>query len=134
MRIDFVAILIFTLAICIGAVALQLYLSKQRNWWPGLILPALTFAVSLMVIVGMGVYVVSSEAVVSEFVNGQWIMNEHGISDTNHQSIPGAIVGTLYMFLIFNVPTVVLLVTYKVVKVKQYRLRDVEMMSLQDLQ
>jgi len=110
MRIDFVAFLILTLAICTGTVALQLYLAKQHSRWPGLVLPALTFAVSLAAVMGIGIYIVSPQAV------------------------SGAIASAVYMFLIFNIPTVILLIIYKIARNKQARLRDVQRMSLQDLQ
>ena len=50
-----IAFLALLLAIIIGAIILQIYLSKKENGWLWLILPILMFAVSLTVLWGMRV-------------------------------------------------------------------------------
>ena len=124
--------LIFLLAIPVGAIFLQIYLSKKENKWYGLILPLATLAISLMAVMGMAAFVEVGQTTMSQYIDGALvatIIDEGG----NREAIPGAMGGIIYTFILLNIPTVILLAIYKAVRSKQNRRRDVEKMSVQDL-
>ena len=43
MTITTISFLLFLLAVLVGAILLQIFLSRRKSRWPGLVLPALTF-------------------------------------------------------------------------------------------
>jgi len=127
-----VLLFIILLAIPVGGIFLQIYLSKMEDVWPGLILPAITFALSLMVVFSMAAYVEFGTLSHSEYVNGEWvttIVSEGG----GREVIPGAVGGAIYTFLLMNIPTAILLIIYKSQRSKRKRLREVDKMSVHDL-
>ena len=100
--------LVILLAVPIGSIFLQIYLSKKENKRLGLILPLITFLFSLISLMGMAVYV-------------------------DGQPIPGAVWGAVYTFILMNIPTAVLLAIYKAARNSRNRRRDVDRMKMQDL-
>jgi len=127
-----IAFIVFLLAIPVGGIFLQIHLSKMENKWLGLILPLITFAISLLIVLNMATFMQPGTLTQSELVDGEWvtrIISERGERIT----IPGAIGGVIYTFILMNIPTIILLIISKAVRSKQNRLRDVEKMSVQDL-
>jgi len=124
--------LFFLLGILVGGVFLQIYLSKKNGKWLGLILPLITFSLSLLVVFGMAAYVGSETFTVSEFVDGE-LVTRVVHEDHSRQPIPGAVAGAIFAFIMMNIPTIILLVIYKVVREKDTRQREVEKMSVHDL-
>ena len=45
--------LLFLMAVLVGTILLQIFLSRRKSRWPGLILPGLTFLYSLLSIFSM---------------------------------------------------------------------------------
>lgn len=96
--------LILVLILIVGGVALQIFLSRRKSRWPGLILPLLTFLYALVLMLN----VTSTDGVFP------W----------------GAL---LAAFLLGNIPTVVLLAIYWAAREK-FRVKDqIEKMNLDDL-
>ena len=96
--------LILVLILIVGGVALQIFLSRRRSRWPGLVLPLLTFLYALVLMLN----VTSTDGVFP------W----------------GALLST---FLLGNIPTVVLLAVYWAAREK-FRVKDqIEKMNLDDL-
>jgi hypothetical protein len=96
----FILILLFA-----GAVVLEVYLSKREKRWPGLILPAIFLAAS--------------------------VINVLNIADVGDPAqLAGLIITTL---LISNIPTAVLLSIYGLVREKIKRKKEIEKMNIQDL-
>jgi len=127
-----IAFLIFLFAIPIGAIFLQIYLSKQESKLLGLILPMVTFVISLMAIWGMAAFVQVGPHTITQYANGELvtaIVSEGG----SRQPIPGAIGGIIYTFFIMNIPTAILLGIYKNARAKLNHRHDIEKMSVQDL-
>ncbi|MDR3287801.1 MAG: hypothetical protein LBT22_00025 [Peptococcaceae bacterium] len=101
--------LLFLAAFGVGAIALQIFLSKRNNKWLGLILPFIAFGASTSAILGNALNV--SETPVFSFVL------------------------TLIPALLFaNIPTGILLALYFAYQEKQKRQRALAKMSAQDLQ
>ncbi|MCL2169507.1 MAG: hypothetical protein FWB74_05715 [Defluviitaleaceae bacterium] len=125
-----ILLFILVIGLLVGVVFLQIYLSKRANKWLGLILPAVIFSISLINVMNMAVFF---QPIFTEttFVNGELVTI---IADAGERrAIPGAVGGIIYFFILTNIPTIILLVIYKVVRGKQNRNRDVEKMSVQDL-
>ena len=127
-----IIVLILLLAIPVGAIFLQIYLSKREERWLGLILPIITFLFSLMIVFGMVVYIGLGTTTLIEMIDGELvttIIDERG----SREAMPGAVAGVIFTFVLMNIPTAVLLIIYKVVRGKQNRHREVEKMSVHDL-
>ena len=140
MNIWGIVFLLFLLAVFAGIILLQVYLSKQESKWPGLILPAITFVLSVVVVLSMAVYTVSGvgTATTWELIDGEWVLIEQydippEIPGAGVERIPGATGRTVFIFLLMNIPTAILLVIYKAVRGRHARRRDIEKMSVQDL-
>lgn len=98
-----VALIVF-LVLIVGGVALQIFLSRRKSKWPGLILPLLTFLYAL----ALTLNVTSTDGVFP------W----------------GAL---LAAFLLGNIPTLVLLAIYWAAREK-FRVRDqIDKMNIDDL-
>lgn len=107
------AIMILTLLLCfilslilfIGIVFLQILLSRSENKWVGLVLPILSFLVSLIYPLNMATYTAIS-------IN---------------------IVNIILALLVTNIPTLILLFVYFVYRKKQNKKKQIEKMNIQDL-
>lgn len=100
-------VLLFTLVILVGVILLQIYLSKKESKWPGLVLPIIAFLWGLLYPLGT--------AVPSEGVT------------------VGFIFQMLLIWLLGNIPTIVLLTIYFACRGKQRRNKQLDKMNIQDL-
>lgn len=107
-----------------GAIVLQIFLSEKESKWPGLILPAITLLFSLLVVFGLTAYTTSAGII----QNGKVIMNS-----VNNYPL-GAILTGLYIFALYNIPTVILLVIFFACREKRKKNREIEKMNIQDLE
>ena len=48
--------LIILFILIVGGILLQIFLSKRKSKWPGLVLPLLTFLYSLLMVLGVAAY------------------------------------------------------------------------------
>ncbi len=99
--------LIFTLLLLAGVVALQIFLSSRERKWPGLVLPAISFLFSLLYPLNM-------------------FAPAEGIS-------AGFVVQLLLVWLIANIPTIVLLAIYFACREKRKKKKQIDKMNIQDL-
>ena len=96
--------LVFVLALLVGGVFLQIFLSKRESRWPGLILPLLSFLYSLLMACSAVAY------------NG---------------GIPwGAILASLVLG---NIPTVILLAIYAACRERFRKRSELDKMNIKDL-
>ena len=102
-----VANLIMTLALLTGVIILQIYLSKRESKWPGLVFPIISFLFSLLYPLNM---VAPSEGVTVGFI-----------------------VQMVIVWLVGNIPTIVLLAIYFGCREKKRRNKQLEKMNIQDL-
>lgn len=99
--------LIVTLALLTGVIILQIYLSKRESKWPGLVFPIISFLFSLLYPLNM---VAPSEGVTVGFI-----------------------VQMIIVWLLGNIPTIVLLAIYFGCREKKRRNKQLEKMNIQDL-
>ena len=104
-----VGLLFFLLVLLlVGVILLQIFLSRRVSPWPGLVLPGLSFLYSLIVMLNVAILFDSSGwEIVSTF---------------------------LIVFLLYNIPTLVLLVIYFACRGKYRRRREIDKMNAQDLE
>jgi len=95
--------LVVIVSFLIGSMFLQIYLSKKENKWLGLILPCITFAVSIASILGvtLSAQVIQSGDVIMQSVEAVKALGGDALSTV------------LYMFVLYNMPTGVFILIYK---------------------
>jgi len=98
--------ILFLIVPVIGLIVLQVYLSKMEKDWPGLILPGLFFATSLIVSVIL-LFLVPDDGTV--------------------------ILRVLFMFVMGNSPAIVFFIIYKSVHKKQIPTKELDKMTIHDL-
>jgi NADH:ubiquinone oxidoreductase subunit 5 (subunit L)/multisubunit Na+/H+ antiporter MnhA subunit len=100
----FIVVLLISLLPFAGLILLQIFLSKKESRWLGLILPVITFCVSLAIILGI--------------TGGANILSVAGIIAT---------------FLFINIPTAVFLVIMGVFRSGRKKNAELNKMNIQDL-
>ncbi|AFS77504.1 hypothetical protein Curi_c04290 [Gottschalkia acidurici 9a] len=99
--------IIISLLLLAGVVILQIFLSQKENKWLGLILPIINVILSIMVLLGIVSY--SNEA--------------FGI----------IVIQNVMLFLMCNIPTMILLAIYFGCRKKFKKNREIDKMNIQDL-
>lgn len=97
--------LLLFLALLVGGILLQIFLSKRESRWPGLILPAVTFLWSLVMLLSVAAY----------------------------DSLAQAVVPILMVLILGNIPTAVLLAIYFACREKRRKRSELDKMKLSDL-
>lgn len=103
-RVMWVTLLVL-LVFMIGGVLLQIFLSKRKSKWPGLVLPGISFLWSLLYLFNM--------------------------MDTG--SVVQNILMAILTILLSNVPTLILLAIYWAVREKQRKRSEIDKMNIDDL-
>lgn len=109
MRVHFINILI-VLALIAGGVILQIVLSKKENKWLGLILPLISFVISLLFVFNISV---------------------GNLMYTGKTGVMAVLV--LQTLVLCNIPTAILLAIYFVCRDRKKRKKEIEKMNIQDL-
>jgi cytochrome bd-type quinol oxidase subunit 1 len=121
-------VLLFLLALGAGIIILQTYLSKKENKWAGLILPFISFSISVLTVLGI---VLFSAHTGTQIITVDGEVVEQAV---NLFSPAASIIGSAALaFLLYNIPTVVLVLIYQACRGKQRKQRELEKMSVQDL-
>ena len=103
-------------AVFVGIIALEVWLSRRKSRWPGLVMPAVTFVVSLFLALGVALFSVGGAAVETE--------QDWTLGDTAQLGL---------VLLVGNIPTFVLLGAYYIGREKLRREKLLEKMNIQDL-
>ena len=97
--------ILFLLVVVVGGICLQIFLSRRRSRWPGLVLPVISFLVSLL-----------------------YLFN---LVDTG--SVVQNILMALVTLLVSNLPTLVLLAIYWAGRERVRSQSELDKMNIQDL-
>lgn len=111
----FVPFRILMMVLLLAAViALQVFLSRRKAWWPGLVLPALEVAYSIFAI--------------ASAIAGYYEVYGKGVPVT-----ASLICDTFLAFVQCNIFTLVLLAVYFICRRSQKRKKQLDKMNIQDL-
>ena len=97
--------LVVLLLFLAGVVLLQVFLSKRESRWPGLVLPLISFLYALVLVLNAAYFV----------------------------SMAHAVLTTVLVFVIGNLPTAVLLAIYFACRGKRKKRDELERMRIEDL-
>jgi hypothetical protein len=129
--------LIIVLLVFAGMIWLQIVLSKRKNKWLGLILPLVTVCFSILAISVTPTYVTKSpQTVVEREVTQSGEVVENIITNIPQEGSPGAVplfFTGAYLFLLYNIPTAILLIIYALCRSQQKNKMELERMNIQDL-
>jgi predicted permease len=100
--------LLFFIIFLAGIIILQIFLSKRDNKWLGLILPVISIMFSVMGVLGLAVY--------------------------ENQSTVATIFQLIMVFLLSNIPTIILLAVYFGCREKFKNNRELDKMNIEDLE
>ena len=96
---------IILLVLLAGTILLQIFLSKRESKWPGLVLPAITFLCSVLMMLNV----------------------------TAMETVRAVIAALLSAFIMGNIPTLILLAIYFVCREKRRTRSEVDKMRISDL-
>jgi hypothetical protein len=139
MSISIIVAMVFLLVLIIGGIALQIFLSKKQNKWFGLILPLICLTFSIVSVLGNVAFstVQNTSSVVeitdsSGKVIGTEEMGSNQVAEktTDYGSV---VASTIVVFLILNIPTIILLAIYFACREKIKVHSAIEKMKIQDL-
>lgn len=128
--------MIIILLLFAGIIWLQLFLSKKKNKWLGLIIPLICFAFSIMAVFGLTMFTNIGISTVTEIDinNGNVITDESTSSQLEKPSIVSMIVPIIPVFLILNIPTIIFLAIYLACREKLKLRTELDKMNIQDLE
>ncbi|WP_069999145.1 hypothetical protein [Cellulosilyticum sp. I15G10I2] len=132
-----ILIVLFILIILIvGTVWLQIYLSRRKSKWLGLILPLIFLLFSITNVLGLSMYYTMGEhtTITSQAPDGTIIYEETKIEDVKKPSIGEVAAMAAPVFLTTNIPTIILLGIYLACREKQKKNEELEKMNIQDLE
>lgn len=129
-------VLVIFVALLGGVIWLQVHLSKKENKWAGLILPILSFCLSLIIALGLTGYRINTATRMQTMDENGEVISESVIDENQMQDedIAPDIAGIIYTFVLCNIPTVVLLAIYFSFRKKKRQQLALEKMSVQDLE
>jgi type III secretory pathway component EscT len=136
---DFWTYFFIVLAVLIFAalIWLEIVLSKKKNKWLGLILPAVVFCIAISAMFVTPAYVTRSAGTVTEqSITQSGEVIEKIITQNPQTASPSAgalIMTAVYLFMLYNIPTAVLLMIYAVCRVKFKKQAEIDKMNIQDL-
>ena len=122
-------------AVLAGIIALEVWLSRRKSRWPWLIMPIISFALSLLLVFGFVAFSAvsaTSELQVTDAETGEIIHQEQRVEEVSDWTL-GDTVQLGILLLVGNIPTFVLLGTYYIGREKLRRDKLLEKMHIQDL-
>lgn len=121
---NLVIVLVFGLLFIVGGTWLQIYLSKKENKWLGLMLPAFTFLLALLVTFLLASPTALTTA--SLYVDGVLVESTQEIAASSWGQV-------FTIFIFMNVPTGILMLIYVATRANLKKRNDLEKMAIQDL-
>lgn len=123
-------------AVLAGVILLEVWLSRRKSRWPGLIMPVLSFLLSLLIVVGNFAFLPQSSTIrgvqVVDEVTGETVYQAQQVQGARDWTM-GNTVQLGMVLLVSNIPTIVLLGAYYVGREKLRREKLLAKMNIQDL-
>lgn len=127
--------MLFLLIFVIGGIILQIFLAKQKNKWLGIILPMLCLLLSIIPVLSVPMYT-SGELTMQQLAPDETVIEE-SIIEQHQQPIVNsgsAIFQIIIIFLLYNIPTAILLLVYFACRESIKKNSQLEKMNIQDLE
>ena len=128
-------IIIFLLVFVAGGVLLQIFLSKRKNKWLGLILPIVCLLFSIIAVLSIPMYtnekLKQQELSLNGTVIEETVIDEHINPVTD---IGSTILQMIIVFVLYNIPTGILFVIYFACRENIRKNSQLEKMNIQDLE
>ncbi|XMB67043.1 hypothetical protein RI065_00570 [Mycoplasmatota bacterium zrk1] len=122
---------IFIIIIIVITIFLQIFLSKRRNKWVGLILPSITLCIAILAAVSTPVYYSHTTEEQSINENGESVTEV--IEYTSDTPIGDIVFTLITTFVLFNVPTIILVGIYIACRERFKKNLEIEKMNIIDL-
>ena len=128
--------LIVALIVCAGIIWLQIFLSRKDNKWLGLILPAISLFLSLIAVFGIAALSVTTSSGVTIVEGSGKVIQEavHENVTQNARGISSLALAVVSVFLLYNIPTIVLLGIYFGCREKLRQRKALDKMQALDLE
>lgn len=124
--------LVFVLFI-VGLIYLQIRLSKMKNKWFGLIIPAIFFIFSLLGVFNIAAFSSFTKETVNTIdENGVVIAKQ--VIENSSINVPSLIFTAVIILLLYNIPTAIFLGIYAISRDKIEKNSELEKMNIQDLE
>jgi len=124
--------LVFVLFI-VGLIYLQIRLSKMKNKWFGLIIPAIFFIFSLLGVFNIAAFSSFTKETVNTIdENGVVIAKQ--VIENSSINVPSLIFTAVIIILLYNIPTAIFLGIYAISRDKIKKNSELEKMNIQDLE
>lgn len=115
----------------VGSIFLQVFLSNRISKWFGLLLPAISFITSILLVSSIVSY--TNIGIVSSTHSEDGTIISTVIEDTR-TDFGGVVEQVVITFLLANIPTVVFITIYAACRKKYNQKLEIEKMQIQDLE
>ena len=124
---------IVVLLLLAGGIWLQIFLSKSEKKWPGLVLPSISMLFAVLAVVSvLAFHSVDSELSTTYIDDEGNEITEIYQEPNSVEANTGEMIGTsLYIFLLYNIPTIILITIYFSVLKRQ--INHIDRTRIQDL-
>lgn len=127
-------IIIGLLLFLAGSVWLQVFLSKAKNKWLGLIIALICFIFSIITILSLSMYTNTGITSVTETIDGVVVTGKTITSQSEKPSMISMLATVMPVFLISNIPTIIFLAIYFACREKLKLRNELDKMNVQDLE
>ena len=133
-------LIIVILLFFVGIVWLQIFLSRKKNKWLGLVIPMICFLFSIMSVLSVPIYStltksnIRTETNTSDGVIIEVIEETHGGDNIEKPSIGQIFAMIIPVFLVSNIPTIIFLAIYFACREKIKVNSELNKMNIQDLE
>ncbi|NLM73632.1 MAG: hypothetical protein GX184_06370 [Clostridiaceae bacterium] len=127
-----VFVLLIFLVFLAGSILLQVFLSKKKNKWLGLIIPLICFIFSIVAVLSMAMYSDITITSVTDTVSGSKLTET--IVQSEKPGTFSMLLTALPVFIITNIPTVIFSAIYLSCREKFKLRNELDRMNIQDLE
>jgi TRAP-type C4-dicarboxylate transport system permease small subunit len=117
-----------------GGIWFQIFLSKKKNKWLGLIIPLICFMFSIMTVLSLSMYTNTGITSVTETIDGVKVTDKTTTLQSEKSNMLSMLATVVPVFLISNIPTIIFLVIYFACREKLKLRTELDKMNIQDLE
>lgn len=124
---------IVALLLLAGGIWLQIFLSKSEKKWPGLVLPSISMLFAIIAVLGAIAFTYGGSESTLTYTDDEGNEITEIYQEPNSvEANTGEMIGTsLYIFLLYNIPTIILITIYFSVRKRQ--INHIDRTRIQDL-